>query len=352
MRSRRGPRRQSGDPRMRRRSGVRAARRAAAEVSSPRILLAFAPCFFSNFSSTPTPRLARRIRLLTRLPAYTPGYSAPSLPAARVSLRTSMSVSSSCAAQRVSQQRTCCSKALCSPIPRTQTTTLGTHALRRATRRAASCSERTELLPLLLLRPAACCSAPTSRAPRRSLRTSAPRALTVSPKTPGGSNGTSQESFPPPSFPAAFGENQLVPLPASVVSRLASLHSSFRAPLRFAFAYGSGVFAQHAGPEHSRRPEGPKGKMVDIVMAVAHPEHWHAVNMQQHPGHYSRVARLLGSGMMARVQRLGAGIWYNPYVKVGDEVSARPGNLAAQRADGKREAEMQRRTCWCGGPRV
>jgi translocator assembly and maintenance protein 41 len=142
------------------------------------------------------------------------------------------------------------------------------------------------------------------------------------PTSANGSNGTDAK-FPPPSFPAAFGENQLVPLPSSVVERLKLLHDSFRAPLRFAFAYGSGVFAQHAGPEHSRRPEGPKGKMVDIVMAVAHPEHWHAVNMAQHPSHYSRVARLLGSGMMARVQKMGAGLWYNPYVKVGDEVSLR-----------------------------
>ncbi|PWN96314.1 Mmp37-domain-containing protein [Tilletiopsis washingtonensis] len=155
--------------------------------------------------------------------------------------------------------------------------------------------------------------------PRRSLRTSPARALNLPPTSANGSNGTDAK-FPPPSFPAAFGENQLVPLPSSVVERLKLLHDSFRAPLRFAFAYGSGVFAQHAGPEHSRRPEGPKGKMVDIVMAVAHPEHWHAVNMAQHPSHYSRVARLLGSGMMARVQKMGAGLWYNPYVKVGDEL--------------------------------
>ncbi|PWN41247.1 Mmp37-domain-containing protein [Ceraceosorus guamensis] len=133
--------------------------------------------------------------------------------------------------------------------------------------------------------------------------------------------GLRTTSFPPPSFPEAFGANQMIPLSSDLNRRLSNIHSSFRAPIRFAFAYGSGVFKQSdAGPEHSKRPQGPKGKMIDVVMAVAHPEHWHSVNMKQHPRHYPTLARLLGGTAAAKAQKWGAGLWYNPYVKIGDEL--------------------------------
>lgn len=61
--------------------------------------------------------------------------------------------------------------------------------------------------------------------------------------------------------------------------------------------------------------------MVDLVLAVAHPEHWHGLNRQQFPRHYSLLSRFPGTELlMGWIQRAGAGIWYNPYVKVGDEL--------------------------------
>jgi len=71
--------------------------------------------------------------------------------------------------------------------------------------------------------------------------------------------------------------------------------------------------------------------MLDFIMAVNHPQHWHAINLTQNPSHYSSGSRWLGSGMIERVQRMGAGIWYLPYVKIGDEVSQ-----GAKRMWGKR----------------
>ncbi|EPQ27305.1 uncharacterized protein PFL1_05227 [Pseudozyma flocculosa PF-1] len=129
-------------------------------------------------------------------------------------------------------------------------------------------------------------------------------------------------AFPPPSFPAAFGANQILPITPSVQSRLDSVLSSFEAPVRFAFAYGSGVFSQsEAGPEHSKRPATRDGrKMVDFILAVTYPQHWHAVNMSQNPRHYSLLSRILGSTLAAWVQRRGAGLWYNPYVRINDEL--------------------------------
>lgn len=107
---------------------------------------------------------------------------------------------------------------------------------------------------------------------------------------------------------------------------------SFRAPIVFCFAYGSGVFPQ-GGSERSItdeefravHPQPPKPllqtqkgnpKMIDFIFGVTHTEHWHWLNMRQHPEHYSGLRRL-GSGAVAAVQeKIGAGVYFNPYVVV------------------------------------
>ncbi|CAO1623498.1 unnamed protein product [Parajaminaea phylloscopi] len=135
-------------------------------------------------------------------------------------------------------------------------------------------------------------------------------------------------NFPPENFPSAFGSNQVLPIPEANQERLGRIVSSFSSPIRFAFAYGSGVFSQEeAGPEHSTKPAirdektGEKKKMVDLVLAVSHPEHWHGLNRQQFPKHYSLLSRLSGAEfLMGWVQRAGAGLWYHPYVKMEGEL--------------------------------
>ncbi|KAE8250194.1 hypothetical protein A4X13_0g4908 [Tilletia indica] len=134
------------------------------------------------------------------------------------------------------------------------------------------------------------------------------------------------------SFPPSFGSNQVLPLETDMITRLNGLLSSFLlyppTPIQFAFAYGSGVFPQvQAGPEHAVRPlasrtEPSKGKMVDLVLAVNHPQHWHAMNMQHFPQHYSRMARLVGAGsLLNKIQNAGAGVWYHPYVQLNGELA-------------------------------
>lgn len=104
--------------------------------------------------------------------------------------------------------------------------------------------------------------------------------------------------------------------------RLEKIMAAFPQPIRFAFAYGSGVFPQsEAGPEHAAKPKTKEGKkMIDLVMAVTHPEHWHGINMGQNGKHYSWMARLMGSLGVGLLQPLGAGLWYHPYVRIGDEL--------------------------------
>lgn len=167
-------------------------------------------------------------------------------------------------------------------------------------------------------------SASSSKTPSEDFYSSTPRpsessALPHSNQTP---------SFPPPNFPAAFASNQIIHVEAEQQQRLGKILSQFEAPIRLAFAYGSGVFPQEeAGPEHAKRPAikdpqtGKPKKMIDFVFAVAHAEHWHGLNRRQFPKHYSLMSRLAGAEFISGlVQRAGAGLWYVPYVKMGDEL--------------------------------
>ncbi|KAK4054004.1 Mitochondrial translocator assembly and maintenance protein 41 [Microbotryomycetes sp. JL221] len=112
-------------------------------------------------------------------------------------------------------------------------------------------------------------------------------------------------------LPSRFGKNQIIQIPEQVRQDLEDVVNEFKAPIRFAFAYGSGVFKQ-AGYTDQDKP------LLDFIFAVSHPSHWHAINMQQHPHHYSLPMRLLGSNVVAWMQErgLGAGVWFNVEVQV------------------------------------
>ncbi|KAM0749921.1 Mmp37-domain-containing protein [Meredithblackwellia eburnea MCA 4105] len=112
-------------------------------------------------------------------------------------------------------------------------------------------------------------------------------------------------------LPTKFGRNQIIEIPQEVKKELESVVNSFKAPVRYAFAYGSGVFRQK-GYTESDKP------LLDFVFAVSHPSHWHAVNMAQNPHHYSPLMRFLGSDAVAWMQEkgLGASVWFNVDVEV------------------------------------
>ncbi|GAA5973749.1 hypothetical protein JCM8115_005371 [Rhodotorula mucilaginosa] len=112
-------------------------------------------------------------------------------------------------------------------------------------------------------------------------------------------------------LPKSFGRNQMIKVPEQIQRDLEDVMSSFKAPIRYAFAYGSGVF-QQKGYTNEDKP------LLDFVFAVSHPSHWHAINMQQHPDHYSLPMRLLGSNAVAWMQEkgLGAEVWFNVDVEI------------------------------------
>lgn len=102
----------------------------------------------------------------------------------------------------------------------------------------------------------------------------------------------------------------------------------FKAPIRYAFAYGSGVFPQSkatSGGSSTLHPNPPEAitkvqqggqKMIDFIFGVSYTQHWHSLNLQQHRDHYSALGSL-GSYAVGKVQdAFGAGVYFNPYITV------------------------------------
>ncbi|KAF5382732.1 hypothetical protein D9615_002855 [Tricholomella constricta] len=114
-----------------------------------------------------------------------------------------------------------------------------------------------------------------------------------------------------PTLPPSFGRNQLLPVSNSTRALLESIVSQFDAPIRYAFAYGSGVFEQDGYSKDTSAKDAP---MLDFMFAVTHPAHFHSINMHQHPHHYPLHARLLGSSYVSRLEEFGPGVWFNAYV--------------------------------------
>ena len=144
-----------------------------------------------------------------------------------------------------------------------------------------------------------------------------------------------------------FGYNQHMIINEEFKECLRQVLWKFRAPIRYAFAYGSGVFPQssaEASPAdmspHPRAPEAIKkwqkggGKMIDFIFGVSHTEHWHSLNLAQLREHYSGLGSL-GSGIVSRVQdNWGAGVYFNPYITVnGTLIKYGVANIDTIRAD-------------------
>ncbi|KAG0226140.1 Mitochondrial translocator assembly and maintenance protein 41 [Actinomortierella wolfii] len=112
-------------------------------------------------------------------------------------------------------------------------------------------------------------------------------------------------------LPPEFGKNQHIDIDSEVWERLKSVVDTFhrKAPIRYAFAYGSGVFAQN-GYDGKSKP------MVDFIFGVTHPQHWHALNLQANPHHYSFLGKLGSKAVAMTQEKFGAGVYFNPFVEV------------------------------------
>lgn len=125
---------------------------------------------------------------------------------------------------------------------------------------------------------------------------------------------------PPAALPPTFGSNQHMVIDDAVKEWLRPLLWQFRAPVRYAVAYGSGVFPQAAARPLPGMEDKKKKPMVDLIFGVTYTQHWHSLNLAQHRGHYSFLGAL-GSGAVSYVQdSLGAGVYFNPYVEINGTV--------------------------------
>ncbi|CAK7203170.1 Mitochondrial translocator assembly and maintenance protein 41 [Sporothrix eucalyptigena] len=130
-----------------------------------------------------------------------------------------------------------------------------------------------------------------------------------------------------------FGVNQHMIINDEFKEALRQILWQFRAPIRYAFAYGSGVFPQSKpdgrvpteaeikaihpkAPLSVQRAQDGSPKMIDFIFGVTFTQHWHSLNLAQHRNHYSMLGSL-GSGAVTYVQdNIGAGVYFNPYVVV------------------------------------
>ena len=125
-----------------------------------------------------------------------------------------------------------------------------------------------------------------------------------------------------------FGVNQHIIINEEFKEALRQILWKFRAPIRYAFAYGSGVFPQSAGgsggvqhlhpspAEAVSKVQNGNQKMIDFIFGVSYTQHWHSLNLQDHRDHYSGVGSL-GSYAVTKIQEsFGAGVYFNPYITV------------------------------------
>ena len=125
-----------------------------------------------------------------------------------------------------------------------------------------------------------------------------------------------------------FGVNQHIIINEEFKEALRQILWKFRAPIRYAFAYGSGVFPQSSGssdgnsdlhpnaPDAVAKVQDGNPKMIDFIFGVSYTQHWHSLNLQEHRDHYSWLGSL-GSYPVTKVQdSFGAGVYFNPYVTV------------------------------------
>ncbi len=129
-----------------------------------------------------------------------------------------------------------------------------------------------------------------------------------------------------------FGYNQHIRINEDFKESLRQILWQFRAPIRYAFAYGSGVFGQSKSGDKpsqnlSPHPDPPKAveewqkggaKVIDFIFGVSHTQHWHSLNLTQNPHHYSGLKYLpYSSAAISWIQDgLGAGVYFNPYITV------------------------------------
>lgn len=102
-----------------------------------------------------------------------------------------------------------------------------------------------------------------------------------------------------------YGSNQIID--SDNDEQLTKLINNFMSPISFSFGYGSGVFEQK-GNKKSKKSQ------IDMIHMVRDPVEFHKLNLSQFSGHYSGLKNFGGASAILKIQDLGAGVYFNPYV--------------------------------------
>ncbi|KAG4096413.1 mitochondrial matrix Mmp37 [Neocallimastix lanati (nom. inval.)] len=116
--------------------------------------------------------------------------------------------------------------------------------------------------------------------------------------------------------PTQIQQNKKEPEVDAAISKskhiLGKVITRFKAPIAYAFAYGSGVFKQKGYENEKKKP------LVDYVFAVDDPLEWHKINFKQFQNHYSGLGKMSHSAkILSAIQEdYGAKIYYNTFVEI------------------------------------
>lgn len=105
-----------------------------------------------------------------------------------------------------------------------------------------------------------------------------------------------------------------ITIPKDLKSHLKAIVKEF-VPHKNCFGYGSGVFPQQGNQDYSKN-------QIDMLLSVENPLEWHKLNIKKNPDHYSSLKYTINiPKIFEKIQGLGAGIYFNPFVKInGSEV--------------------------------
>lgn len=112
-------------------------------------------------------------------------------------------------------------------------------------------------------------------------------------------------------FHRKFGTSRLLfqNLEDARKSTLQKIVSHFEVPVDYAFGYGSGVFSQGLSQRNANT-------QIDLILGVKDPVSWHDHNIRANPAHYSGL-KYLGPSFISLVQdKLGAGVYFNPFCTI------------------------------------
>ncbi|ODV80225.1 Mmp37-domain-containing protein [Suhomyces tanzawaensis NRRL Y-17324] len=96
---------------------------------------------------------------------------------------------------------------------------------------------------------------------------------------------------------------------------LTEVVNSFKAPIKVAIGYGSGVFPQDGYEDPKKDGKRSDERQIDFINIVEDNDSFHRINLQQHTDHYS-----VKSPYLIKLIQGSTGIYFNPFVRMRQQL--------------------------------